>query len=298
MLRDRQQRRSAVLLLVLAGMILLHLTIIVLGRMNLRPGPKALAMNSYYAYPPLLASLVGLYFLWIRGMRWSNPPALPEACKTCRQAWRSRLGRIAPLFLLAGLVILSLVSANKVHAMTKHIRAYYRPRRLEMAALQKIIDAHRHDRHFMIAFDPETYYSLSVFHGLPRLHVLFATHIDFDQPTHVLCGRGAELRAIPVAEYRRVHGCRYQSLPRYVQPAPHGFMVFQHDGRFFGLHWIEGCFRPDRTDYRHLLAGESVAEVLEQIPEAVHQFEEEAAARQNGHAATRNSIPLAIQGQQ
>jgi hypothetical protein len=73
-------------------------------------------------------------------------------------------------------------------------------------------------------------------------------------------------------------------------------MVFQHDGRFFGLHWIEGCFRPDRTDYRHLLEGESVAEVLEQIPEAVHQFEEEAAARQNGNAA-KNSIPLAIQGQ-
>jgi hypothetical protein len=97
---------SALLFLLPPGsLILLLLAVIVLGRMNLRPGPLVLAINSYYAYTPLLALLVGLYYLWVR------VPLAP-----------SRAANLALAVLLGGLLGLSWCSALKVQAMTARIK--------------------------------------------------------------------------------------------------------------------------------------------------------------------------------
>jgi hypothetical protein len=65
-------------------------------------------------------------------------------------------------------------------------------------------------------------------------------------------------------------------LPRFIEPAANGFMVFGFKNRYYGLHFDEGVFRPDRVDYRYRLEGDSAEEVLRQIPEAVRRIEGDA----------------------
>jgi hypothetical protein len=286
-LRDQQARHGFLFLLVPISLIALHLAIIVLGRMNMRPSPKALAMNSYYAYPPLLALLVGLYFLWLRARVRDAKSELNHEGHEGTQSGRVFVFlRVLRGSVLAGLGVLALCSAGKIHGMTRHICAFYRPLRVEMATLQKLIDEHQHEPNFAISFDPDTYYSLLCYHGLPRVHILFARYVDHANPTHIICGsfkktdgpsetRRGNFVMKREEDYRRDHGRRYQSLPRFIEPAANGFMVFGFRNRYYGLHFDEGVFRTGREDYRYRLEGNSVAEVLRQIPAAVQRIEEE-----------------------
>src|ERR1019366_6757099 len=66
LIATRQLFSTLPFLLLFAGMLALHLGVIVLGRMNLRPNDMVLVQNSYYAYTPLCFLLVGAYFLWVR----------------------------------------------------------------------------------------------------------------------------------------------------------------------------------------------------------------------------------------
>jgi hypothetical protein len=254
LLADRVARRSLLLLLAPGFLILLHMGIIVLGRMNLRPEPLIIVRNSYYAYIPFLALLVGLYFLWLRA-----------------PLERSRAGLAGMGLLLAGLGVLSLCSASKVHAMTTRIRYYYRPLRSQMTMVQQLIDRCRGEANFGISFDPDVYYGLPYYNGLALVNILYPRHIDHENPTHVICADGEQLVILREKDYSRKHGPRYRCLPTFVQPAPGGYMVFRHAGRYYGLHYQEGCFRTDRDDYQYRLEGDSAVEVLEQIPEALRR---------------------------
>src|SRR5439155_9727441 len=126
-----------------AGLIALQLTIIVLGRMNMRPGQATIARNSYYAYTPFLAFLVGLYYLWVR-----VPPARPRAAA------------VVLLLVVAGLGALSWSSARKVRAMTEQITFDCRHLRHQIDCVQRLIDRHGRDPHFAVSFDPDVFNSL------------------------------------------------------------------------------------------------------------------------------------------
>jgi hypothetical protein len=276
-LSNRLAQRGFLFLFIPGSLILLHLAIIVMGRLNIRAGPMTLAQNSYYAYTPLLAFLMGLYFIWVRGIRWPSPrlPRSEPVFSVSGYRFLDFSSVVASVLIIAGLGVLSLCSAAKIHGMTRHIRAYYRPLRTEIAAIQELIDEHEQEPNFAISFDPDTYYSLPYYHGLPRVYILFARFVDHEHPTHVIGGDAGKLVVMREEEYRRDHGRHYQRLPKFIQSGRNDFMVFRYQDRYYGLHFDEGCFRTERDDYRHLLEGNSVADVLRQIPEAVRRIDEE-----------------------
>ncbi len=127
---SRGPRLMVVLLAV--ALVVLHMSIIVLGRMNMRPRPTILSMNSYYAYFPLAMLLVGLYALW------SSAPA----AATPR---RERLAGVLQMAVVAGLLVLSVASARKVHAMNVEIRNVHRPLRNCITFLDDLVREHGTD---------------------------------------------------------------------------------------------------------------------------------------------------------
>jgi hypothetical protein len=232
----------------------LSLAAVVLGRMNLRDGPGVLASNSYYAYTPFLLLCVGLYYLWVRF------PFAPA---------------VVVRILVAALVILSCASAVRVHAMTARIQDDFRPVRRQIDCMQALIDRHRHEPGFAISFDPEVFHSLEHFHGLSLLEILFCRHIDHQSPSHVIAREEGKWRVLTATEYAsRYGGPRHRQLPAFVRPAV-DYMVYSHGSRYYGMYHWDGRFRTDRRDYRHLIEGDSAAEVLAQVPAALRQIEAE-----------------------
>jgi hypothetical protein len=245
-------------LLVPASLILLHLAIIVLGRMNLRPGPAVIARNSYYAYTPLVALLAALYYLWVR-----LPPAWPRAASA------------ALAVVLVGLAVLSGASALTVHAMTDKMRGDYRLLAAHIDRLQRTIDRNRHDPGFALSFDPDLFYSLEQYHAVPLVEILFCRFLDHENPSHVVCRDGEIWRVLTAEQYRRRYGGpRYRELATFVRAGTE-YMVFRHGRRYYGVHYQQGRFRTDRHDYHHLVEGDSVEEVLRQVPGALRRLEAE-----------------------
>jgi hypothetical protein len=247
---------ALVFLLMPAGLIALHLVIIVLGRMNMRPGSATIARNSYYSYPPFLALLLLLYYLWVR-----VPSARPRAM-------------LILLLLVAGLGVLSWCSARKVRAMTEQITFDYRHLRHQIDCVQRLIDSHHHDPNFAISFDPDVFNAPSSWY----LERLFGQHFDHERPTHVICASGETWCALTEEDYRRRYGgARYRQLSALVRPV-RPYMIFRHGRRYYGVHWQEGRLQSDRDDYCYLLEGDSVDDVLRQVPAALARREPDAQA--------------------
>jgi hypothetical protein len=245
----RRLLAGSLFLLLPACLILLHLGIIVFGRMNLRPFPWVLAINTYYTYTPLLALLIVLYYLWVRV---PTPPA--------------RAAPVVLAVLLGGLGVLACFSARKVHAMTTQIENYYGPLYRQVKCVQRLIDRHRHDPGFAISFDPPVFYSLDNIHGVSRLETLFCRYFDHERPTHVICQDGRRWCVLGEEEYRRrCGGPRYRELPTFVR-AGTTYMLSRHGRRYYGLPFEEGRYLPNRRDYRRLLEGDSVEDVLRLVP--------------------------------
>jgi hypothetical protein len=229
-LADRRGCSAAIFLLLPASLILLHLGIIVLGRMNLRPDEMPLARNSYYAYTPFLFLLLGLYYFWVRA------PLMPTRATT-----------VALVVLLGGLGVLSWSSARKVSNMTEQIRLAYRPLRNHINCLRTLIDLHCRDPKFGVSFDPEFFYTLDFIHGVSELEILFCRYLDHEHPTHVICGNGAGCCVLTAEEYCALYGGpRYRVLPTFVQPGT-DFMVFRHQDRYYGLDYCNASARIGRT---------------------------------------------------
>ena len=241
------------LLLLLIGLLALHLGVIVLGRMNLRPGPLVLMLNSYYAYTPLVLLLVGAFFLWVR-----LAPARP------------RLECVTLLLLLFALGAISDRSAHKIYAMTELMDARQRPLIRQIASLDKMIDRHGHDPRFGISFAPDLRESLDSYHGLWQLEILYFRFVDHDAPTHVLCAEGDGYVTLPIEEFR--HASALSRLPRFVRP-DQGFMVYEQDGEFSAIPQSDGRFDPSRGDYNFLVRGRSADEVVRLIPEASRRLD-------------------------
>jgi hypothetical protein len=248
LLASRRVLAASPLLLLLLGLLALHLVVIVLGRMNLRPGPLVLMLNSYYAYTPLLLLLVGAYFLWVR-----LAPARP------------RLECATLLLLLLAFGAIADRSAHKVHAMTELMAARQRPLIRRIATLDELIEQHGRDPRFGISFSPELRETLDSYHGLWQLEILYFRFIDHDAPTHVLCAEGGGYATLPIEEFRRT--TELAPIPRFVGP-DRGFMIYEHDGEFSAIPQSDGRFDSSRDDYNFLVRGRSVDEVVRLIPEA------------------------------
>jgi hypothetical protein len=149
--------------------------------------------------------------------------------------------------------------------MNEKIRGDYRLLCDHIDRLQRLIDRHRQEPGFAISFDPELFYSLPEYHGLPLVEILFCQFFDHEHPSHVICADGEKWWALPEKEFRRRYGePRYRQLATFVQPGT-DYMVFRYGQRYYGLHWQEGRFHTERTDYRRFVEGDSVEEVLRQV---------------------------------
>jgi hypothetical protein len=251
---------ALVFLLVPAGLIALHLAIIVLGRMNMRPGPQTIARNTYYAYTPFLALLVCLYYLWVR-----LPLARPRAAA-------------AMLLLVAGLGTLSGFSALKVHAMAEQITFDHRYLRHQTDCLLRLIDDHGREPGFGISFDPDAYGSQPACRSINYLDILFGRYINHEHPTYIVCRDGERWYALSEEEYRAWKGkADYRELPYLVRPGS-DYAVFRRGSRYYGVQYQEGRFQPDRDDYCYLLEGDSVEDVLSQVPAALARRDPDAQA--------------------
>jgi hypothetical protein len=258
LLHDHRRRAGALFLLLPASLILLHLGIIVLGRMNLRSDHSPLSSNSYYAYTPFVFLLLGLYFLWVRVPLRTSGGTL-----------------VALVVVLGGVLALSWSSAGKVHALAAQIRLAYRPLRNHINCMRSLIDQHSGEPGFAISFDPQLFYELDQIHGVAELEILFCRFIDHEHPSHVICGNGEGCCALTEHEYSwRFGGPHYRELPTFVQPGTY-YMLFRHNQQYYGLDFREGRFRPPGEGYCYLLKGTSVAEILRQVPAALEQHEED-----------------------
>ena len=260
-LAARGRLAALVFLLVPIGLIALHLAIIVLGRMNMRPGSQTIARNTYYAYTPFLALLVCLYYLWVR---------VPLA--------RPRAAAVAMLLLVAGLGTLSGFSAFKVHAMEEQITFDHRYLRHQIDCVLRLIDDHGREPGFAISFDPDAYSSQPACRSINYLDILFSRYFNHERPTHIICREGERWYALSEPEYRAWKGeADYRDLPYLVRPGS-DYAVFRRGSRYYGVQYQEGRFQPDRDDYCYLIEGDSVEDVLSQVPAALARRDPDARA--------------------
>src|SRR5262249_42905822 len=159
--------------------------------------------------------------------------------------------------ILAGLGALTGASVLKVRAMTEQITFDCRNLRHQIDCAQRLIDRHGRDPHFAISFDLEAFRSLGSYMSVSYLEILFCRYFDHEHPTHVICRDGETWYALSEEEYRRRQGePSYQQLPAFVRPG-RAYMILRRGPHYYGVHWQEGRFQPDRDDYCYLLDGES-----------------------------------------
>jgi hypothetical protein len=199
---------------------------------------------------------------------------------------------IGLVVVLAGLGVLSWASAIKVHAMNNQIQSYFYPMRAHMRCLQKVIDRHGRDPGFSLSFDPDLFKTLPSDHGLSRIENFFSRFLDHEHPTHVVCANGDYWFVLSEETYRFRYGQpRYRSLAKFIRPGTNGFLIYKHLDRYYGLHYQEGRFHPERDDYYYLLEGDTIAEILGKVPAARQREEED---RRTGRYIPPNApvVPL------
>lgn len=161
----REGRWLHVQLLLPLGLYLGYAAITVLGRMNLRPVPGVISSNSYYAYPALLFALLTASVLWQAVGEW---------------------GGFLRKSLAAGLAALSLLGADHLHrsnvAIARAEREWSRPIR----AVQRFIDAHRHEPGFGIEIDYAGSDPIPQIHGRRITQLLFAKWLSVPSPRYHL----------------------------------------------------------------------------------------------------------------
>jgi hypothetical protein len=177
-----------------AALVALHMSIIVLGRMNMRPRPNILSMNSYYAYLPLAMLLVGLYAFWS-----SAPSASDHGSERIAGGFRAAI--------VAGLLVLSVASAGKVYDMNCQITTAHRPLRSAIAFFDNLVRQHAVEPRFAMAFSPEAWQRFGSFRHryviqVPLPVALHACHVDYENPTHIVTVVDGKWHVDPVSESR------------------------------------------------------------------------------------------------
>jgi hypothetical protein len=165
-------RVPRLLFLLVAGLYGAYAAATVLGRLNVRPGPFALASNCYYAYPGLLLALVTLAAAW-------------EAAG--RRATQLRVA------LALGLVILTAAGAEHVRAvnekMARELKEYTQPIR----AVQMFVLEHRDEPGFRFAIDYAASDPIPKAFEVPIPDVIFARWIGPDPGYRLVVREGKVL---------------------------------------------------------------------------------------------------------
>jgi hypothetical protein len=230
--------RAVVLAAVLpASLFALHAAAVVLGRMNLRPGPVVLASNSYYAYLPLLAFLAVVYALW--------------GC-----AAREGGGALACPTLVVGLVVLAGAGGLEVRRINVAVKNSLRPVRAATRTLARFIDAHAGERDFRLAVDPGCDWGETP-HGVAFPIILFRRNINNHSPNYVFTLVGGRPEVVPA-------GAGGGQFCADLVRVDTGYNFFSFRGRYYGVPWKQGYYLPGRRDYEGLVVGRTLQDAVEQ----------------------------------
>lgn len=246
---EHKKIRLTVTLLAL-GLFALHMAITVLGRMNLRPSPRILSNNSYYTYIPFLFLLLGVSAIW------SFPASEQTAART--KMWNSLCAVV-----FTGLVILSVVSAVKVHAINAKGRDDSAGFIRRIALIERFIRHHRKEADFSLAFDLESCSVIGTQYGVPITTILFQRYINSTNPKYVICFPDGKPSMMTYHLWQQSRGLRSYLCPELVALG-NSYIFYRVEGWYYGvIHW-DGCFDPSRRDHAYLIKAPTLEEAKRQ----------------------------------
>lgn len=255
--RRGEGRHNWPMLMVPWTLLALYAAITVLGRMNLRPSRFVLASNSYYTYIALLFFVIGACALWQSlgraSARW------PRGCAAA---------------LCAGLVFLGVYSSGRIRHVAQRITDRYAGFHQAVRDLEAFIAAHAHEPDFRLAFDMRPSDPFPVTHSIPFPLTLYSRWIDNGAPRYVITFPDGQFTAIPADQWRRSRPGGRQLFPDLVKVGT-DYNLWRWNGKYYGtLHW-DDVFRPDLKDHAYLIAGDSIQEVLDEVPVRHEEFMED-----------------------
>ncbi len=247
--RERGKAGRLLVVLLPLSLFVLHATVTVLGRMNLRPSPVTLSSNSYYAYLPLLAVLASLYVVWT----WA-------ASGTARRA----LVVAAYLPLLAGLAVLSVFGGLKTRAVNVQVKNALRPLRIMTKTLDELVRRHGAEPGFSFALDGPACAAQELFYGVPLPVILFKRYLNNHDPRYLVTLKGGKLVAAPADGLHR-KGASGQIVADLVRVDTF-FNFFFFDGWYYGVPIEQGYFRPERAGDPSVIKDRTLEGVRRQVP--------------------------------
>jgi hypothetical protein len=256
------RKRRWLLILLPVSLFVLHLALTVFGRMNMRPSPRILSINSYYTYVPLLSLLLGLNLLW--------------SCVPARSL-RGRTSLVSSLYMafFAGLAVLILYSGEQVCTINVAIKNELRPFHASTQWLAEFARSHEQEPDFSFAFDPASYEEMDLIHGVPLHVILFKQYLNNQTPKYLVSLRGPKYIAVKCA----AEGRRRQVFPDLVKVGT-TYNFFYFDETYYGVLGDEdGFYRPGRADYSYLIIDTSLEGAMRQVPGRLAEREKDRNAR-------------------
>ena len=215
----RLPRRSLTLIGLLAGTGLAQACLIVVGRLNMRPGPITLVYNSHYTYFGLLFSLTVAAVGMAQAQAVRSPP------------WR-RLAHGTAALLVVGLLVLGTGSAFKVHELNVRIAQRFHSSWRWIRSLRNFVHLHEYEPDFRFAVAWNAQERMPQYCQIPVPYLFYRRYIDCDHPKYVLCYRNRKFVGTPLAEWRQNHP----------DGEPHFCSNFIRLDRFYQTFYREGLY--------------------------------------------------------
>jgi hypothetical protein len=246
------------------GIAFCHGTIVVLGRLNMRPQGIYLSCNSYYAYIDVLFVLLGV--------------AVPLlALDRLRSGLLSVCTRAGGGALVAGLLVLCVCHMKATHQINGRSARAFRPFHFWHDPLAEFVRQNEHEPDFRFAVlqtDPKQT------HAAGNLMLLYHSYIDTTRPTYLVALEEGKVHAVPVKRWRAEHpGETPRFYPQLVRVEPLYYVMWA-DNRYYGVEHLrleEFLSARDRSGFHP--NREALPDLLERIAELKRDFDEVARRR-------------------
>jgi hypothetical protein len=244
----KHKRVGIIATLLAFSLFALHLTITVLGRMNLRPGPAVLSTNSYYPYMPFVFLILGVSAIC--------------AFVASRRARRWLSNSLCAL-VVGGLIVLSIVSGMKVHAIDVKGRDDFAGFTRRVAWVERFNRQHGGEADFGLAFDLDSCQVIGTSYGVPITTILFKPYLNSPCPKYVIHFPDGEPSVVNYDQWQVSRSTRSSLCPELVSVGS-SYNYFHVDGRYYGVLYWDGCYDPARPHYAYLIKAPTLVEARRQ----------------------------------
>lgn len=242
------------------GMAIIHMSLIVFGRLNMRPIPEYLWMNHYYIYLSLLFLLL------------TSAVVLP-LLGSLKGLLSARIVKGCAFVLCGGLLILSVSSGFQTYSINTQTARTFKLQRWVYDSLHAFVQEHRNEKEFSFALKLHQLDGLPSVTGVPCPVILYKRYLDNDHPKYVLWFDNFRLVAMKADEWRRLYpGEQALLCPELVQVGGQ-FHIFRYQDRFYALSYPAAyvfVYTPNRVNFPGALKDRSLEGLLEQIEVLKH----------------------------